>query len=502
VAGNKAGTAYPYILRQEYDKFLARRFQEMGNGVETENRYDSRSRRLNRIITHAPGRQVQDITYTYDLVGNVLTANNDAPDPKPNLMGGTSQQTFVYDDLYQLISANGTYNFAPRKHRDYTYDLAYDNIGNIVQKSQTDAIFNKPNKGIEQHKTTYDQLYDYNAAPHQPIHIGHQSYTYDAKGNLTGWTDDKSGKNRTVTWDAEDRVTSVADQGSTTRYTYDDEYRLAIERGPQGETSFVNRFYTVRNGSVAWKHFWAGTDRIATKREMPQDTFEHMLYFLHKDLLGSTNLITDPDGQVFEYVQYFPSGETWVLEHSNIHRTPYLYAGGYYDEFRELYNFGARWYEPREQLFYSPDPVLVGSPQAVLDEPTLLTAYSYAENNPIRLVDRDGLDSEDVQSDRQGSLSRPSGSLDQPKARVIKALVQQKADDKTPDDASRLDTQTPANSTESMKSKFEAFATFSAKPVVQINLTRTSDGLKLKNVKVAPFLFKQFTVIKGKSSQQ
>ncbi|MCP4542719.1 MAG: hypothetical protein GY832_36820 [Chloroflexi bacterium] len=484
VAGNKAGVAYPYILRQEYDKFLARRFQKTGNGVETETSYDSQTRRLNHITTDAPGRPVQDITYTYDLVGNVLTADNEAPAPKPNLMGGTSQQTFVYDDLYQLISADGTYNFAPRKHRDYTFDLAYDNLGNIIQKSQTDRVFNNPKKGIEQHKTTYDQLYDYNAAPHQPTHIGHQSYTYDASGNLTGWTDDNSGQNRTVTWDAEDRVTSVANQGSTTRYTYDDEDRLAIERGPSGETSFVNRFYPVRNGSVAWKHFWAGADRIATKRQMPNDVFEHMLYFLHKNLLGSTDLVTDPNGHVFEYVQYFPGGETWVLEHGDIHRTPYLYAGGYYDEFRELYNFGARWYEPREQLFYSPDPILVRSPRVVLGDPALLTAYSYAENNPLRLVDRDGLDGDDVQKDRQGSLSQPNGSLDQPKGRVIKALVQQKAGDQASENASRLDTQTPANSTDSKKSKFEAFATLSAPPVVEINLKPTSDGLKLKNVKL------------------
>jgi hypothetical protein len=33
---------------------------------------------------------------------------------------------------------------------------------------------------------------------------------------------------------------------------------------------------------------------------------------------------------------------------------------------------------------------------------------------------------------------------------------------------------------------------------VQINLKQTSDGLKLKNVKVAPFFLKQFTVKKGK----
>ena len=61
VVGQKAGTTYPYVVRQQYDKFLARRFQESGNGVETETRYELQTRRLARQIVAAPGRKVQDI---------------------------------------------------------------------------------------------------------------------------------------------------------------------------------------------------------------------------------------------------------------------------------------------------------------------------------------------------------------------------------------------------------------------------------------------------------
>lgn len=504
MAGLKDGTNYSYLNRQEYDKFLERAFVETGNGVQTETQFDPQTRRLQRQMIAAPDRAIQDLNYTYDAVGNVLALSNDAPVPLTDLMGGTSQQEFVYDDLYRLVSAEGAYDFAPRKVRRYTYALEYDILGNIRNKSQTDHIFNNPNskKGIEQMKTTYDYNYDFGATPHQPTHIGHQTYTYDANGNFTGWTDDDSGQNRTVTWDAEDRVTSVADQGATTRYTYDDEDRLAIERGPQGETSFVNRFYTVRNGTVAWKHFWAGPERIATKRQMPDDEydeedFEHMLYFLHKDLLGSTNLVTDRLGKVFEYLMVFPGGETWVLEHSDIHRVPYLYTGGYYDEFRNLYNLGARWYEPREQFFYSPDPLLSSAPEAALDDPALLGAYSYAEDNPMNLVDRDGRAPEYAQRAFRAAFFRPDGSVDQTKLRILNALVQQTTEQVLGKRTSRLIAKVVANK-ESFKKGFKAFAEFQAKPVVQVNLTRTPDGLKLKNVKVAPFFFKQFTVKKGK----
>jgi RHS repeat-associated protein len=455
----------------------------------------------------------------------VLTANNAAPTPVTSLMGGTSQQTYTYDDLYQLTSAQGTYNFAPKKHRDYTYKLTLDNLGNILQKTQTDTIFNNP-KGTPQMPTTYSQAYTYGTPGtlHQPIHIGEKSYTYDLNGNLTGWTDDNNGTNRTVTWDAENRVTSVADQGSTTRYTYDDQNNLAIERGPQGETSFVNRYYTVRNGAVAWKNYWIGTERIATQMVKPSDDDADvdastsvtntvgidddydaddgvtgpLLFFFHQDLLNSTNFVTDWTGKIYEYLLYFPSGEEWVQEHSDIYRTPYLYAGSYMDEFRDLNYFGARWYAPQEQMLYSPDPSLVQTPTGTIDDPALLSAYTYAENNPMRLVDHSGMVPIDVQNAFRAAFAAPNGQPDPAKVRQFTALVQQAAEKQLGTNAaSRLALKVAANPSESFKSAYKAFAKFGAKPLLEINLTKTPDGFKLKTVKLG-IIFKQFKIVKRK----
>jgi len=87
------------------------------------------------------------------------------------------------------------------------------------------------------------------------------------------------------------------------------------------------------------------------------------------------------------------------------------------------------------------------------------------------------------------------------RVRAFNALVQQKAAEQlaASSPVSRLVAKIAADPrTAAAGSAFKAFATFSAKPVVQINLKRTPDGLKLKNIKVAPFFFKQFTVKKGK----
>ena len=508
IFGEKQFQRYPYLDRLEYDEFLDRRFQQTGNGVQTEYTYDADTRQLARQATDTPDREIQDLNYAYDKVGNVRSKANQLPPAVPELKGGPSTQTYHYDPYYRLRSAEGTYLFAPDKRRDYTMALTYDVNGNVTSKNQTDIVTEPGGSRIEQKPTTYnDRSIEYGSSkPHAITRIARRPYTFDANGNFTGWTDDKSGQRRTVTWDAADRVRSVADQGSTTRYAYDDAGRLAIERGPSGETSFVNQWYTVRNGTVAYKHIWAGDDQIALQRAFDDGSYENMRYFLHKDLQGSTDVVTDDRGLAFEWLEYFPSGETWVLEHGDIHRTPYLYAGGYLDEVRGLINLGARWYEPREQFLYSPDPVLQEEPDQVVDDPALLPAYSYAESNPLNLVDLDG---------RAPSLARAvlsSSLVRRATATAVRAISREAAARARGLGAAQPAAQ-PAAKTRSSRlwaalesfaaspraKKLQAFSQrFEAKPLVEINLAKTTKGWALSDVKVSPtFGFKQFTVATG-----
>lgn len=507
-SGQKGSLTYPYIERREYDEFLARRFDKVGNGVQTETSYNALTRRLARIQSLSPTIEIQDLNYTYDRVGNVLKVDNQLPPPKPSLKGGPSVQTFTYDQYYRLVSAKGTYDFAPGKQRKYTDDLVYNSLGNLISKAQTDVVVQGGGKPITQQKTTYTftPIQYTNAAPHQVARIGTRPYTYDLNGNFTGWTDDATGQRRTVVWDAADRAVSVADQGATTTDTYDESNRLAIERGPAGETAFVNQWYTVRNGTVAYKHIWVGDDRVATQRVFTDGTDEFQRYFLHKDLEQSTNIVTDPTGKVFEHFEYFPGGEIWVLEHGDEHRTPYTFAGGYWDEVRQLLNLGQRWYESREQFFYSPDPVLVDDPTRVIDDAALLAAYTYAEANPLRLVDRDGRAPEDVQSAFRAAFSRPDGSLDTAKLAAFTStalrVFNRNVTQPKPSLATRLGKALGISQSDpaAARKKIDALTErFGDKPLVSISLTKTTKGIKVESVTVSPlFAGPEFTVFKKK----
>ena len=401
--GVKDGIAFPYLKRLEYDKFEQIAFQETQNGIETVYRYDPLDRRLaNLTAGKAGGRIFQNLVYAYDDVGNVLEVKNDVPVPAANLFGGPVVQTYDYDDLYRLVEAKGSHTYAPGKVDRYGLSMSYDTIYNITKKSQLHELVQPSDSPVRQHKTSYDHDYGYGARPHAPEHVGDRTYTYDANGNQLGWTDDRSGNRREIVWDEDNRIQAISDNGHTKRYVYNDVGDRVIKRGPQGETIFVNPFFTVRNRTVATKHIYAGRSRLASKlspgyklepktntSSTPDSNF---LYFFHPDHLGSSSYVTDASGKVYEHIQYFPFGESWVEEKSNTQRTPYLFTAKELDEETDLYYIGARYFDPRTSVWQSPDPIFA----KLLHEqdPAKLNVYTYTAQNPLRYVDPTGLDAE------------------------------------------------------------------------------------------------------------
>jgi RHS repeat-associated protein len=423
VAASGQNHRYHYLQKLHYDKFEQRALVEQGNGVKTAYTYNDQTRRLSNLNAVRQGNTIfQNLSYSYDKVGNILGLKNDVALPQANDYGGPSLQRFTYDDLYRLTKAQGVFpanpnaaladksacNGVPTSHcRVYDLGMSYDSIHNIQTKAQRDTRYPPGNtQGVVQKKTDYDFTYGYGSPhPHAPTHIGVRTYSYDANGNQTGWTHDQNGTRRTIVWDDENRIQSVADNGSTKDYKYDDHGDRIIKRGPQGETVYVNQFYTDRPGSNATKHVYAGTSRIASKLARQDATgsnpngntpFEKDLYFYHPDHLGSSNYITDLNGKLYEHLVYFPFGEGWIEENTNVQRTPYHFTAKELDEETGLYNFGKRYYDPRTSVWQSPDPILGKylSPKGPADgvhKSINLALYTYAYQGPLIYVDPDGL---------------------------------------------------------------------------------------------------------------
>jgi hypothetical protein len=94
-------------------------------------------------------RVFMDNVYTNDKVNNILSLKNNAPIPSANLMGGSSEYNYSYDDLYRLTSAEGFHQGANDEH-SYTLSMNYNSVGGIIKKNQVHK-----KKDQEQKKTTY-----------------------------------------------------------------------------------------------------------------------------------------------------------------------------------------------------------------------------------------------------------------------------------------------------------------------------------------------------------
>ncbi|MFI0798681.1 RHS repeat-associated core domain-containing protein [Amycolatopsis lurida] len=432
--GTKNGTDYVYLGRLDYDKFGQKVLQQAGNGVRTTYTYDQADRRLATLKSKTPGAtEFQNLGYTYDNVGNITQLTNSTPQ-NPTI-GGPSSQTFGYDDLYQLTSASGQYTTKSNQQDKYTLALSYDSIHNTTGKTQhheitgtttqaaalnrgsgpvspvgggggSPASLGPLSTGPIEAAGSYDYKYDYGSGkPHAPSKVGPITQAYDASGNLTDTVNTEAeGKRRQYVWDEENRLACNQDtttatvpqtpagcQAATVGYTYDAAGERVIKQG-DGLSLYPNRGYSERNGT-GFKHIFIGDSRLTTKTVAADDPETTQSYF-HADHLGSSGYVTDRQGNVTEHLEYMPFGETWVEERAGQSDTPYKFTGKELDEETGLYYHGARYYNPRTQLWASADPALPdyldSNVAGGITNPRNLATHTYVHNNPVRLTDPTG----------------------------------------------------------------------------------------------------------------
>jgi RHS repeat-associated protein len=401
----KGNNTYSYVKRLEYDKFDQRAFVEAGNGTRTQYAYRADNRRLSALTARTPAGDVfQDLSYTYDPIGNITSRINSAQSPATTSIGGPSAQTYAYDDLSRLVLAEGKFVSATPPHRAQSYEthIGYDAIDNIVSQWRVDRKFDRTARrrrgrgrpGVwRRQPTSFDWRYTYdNVQPHAPDSVGDTRFKYNANGNRTASSSHKG--SQAITWDEGNRMQTFGKGKRRATYVYDAAGQRVIKRTSQGATLYVNPYYTVRKGEIGMKDVIVGGTRIASQLVKASSggttPVETDIFFYHPDDLGSTNYVTDGSGQLYEHLEYFPSGETWIREAPKNPQVPYLFAGKELDVESGLYYLGARYVDPKLGQFLSPDPQITTAPETGLRDRTHLNGYTYADDNPVRLVDPTG----------------------------------------------------------------------------------------------------------------
>ena len=319
-----------------------------GNNVTTTYNY-GQDLRLSRILTQGSGA-LQDLNYTFDKNGNIVTL---ADNLRSNI------RSYAYDDLDRLTQAQNV----PSPTGGYTnFNYQYDSIGNMTYKSDVGVM-----------------AYGVSAGPHAVTTAGGYNYAYDGNGNMV------SGKNKSMEYDAENRIIKVTQTGiGSTTFVYDGDGGRVKQVTPSGSTTYIGSLFEKQapNGAAGTtvKYIYAGANKVASVRSAGNSGTTVNYY--HSDHLGSSSVVTDNKGGQVSHYEYTPYGSIATSEGSDV--TRYKFTGKELDA-TGMYFYGARYYDPEIGRFVTADTIV----QAPYD-PQSFNRYSYCRNNPLNYVDPTG----------------------------------------------------------------------------------------------------------------
>ncbi len=210
--------------------------------------------------------------------------------------------------------------------------------------------------------TAHDMVYDKNGNLISGFGL---NYSYNNFNQLVNITDnvDLIAK---YFYDSEgNRIKSIIydDGGNTTIYYFDNFVQIVNSSGIYNETYFY--YY----------------NKLIGKKDLSGN-----IYSYHPDILGSTSLITDEDGNEAGNFSYEPFGG--IIESSG---ERYTFTGYEQDSESNLLYAGARYYDPDIAQFIQADNVI-----GDIYNPQDLNKYAYGRNNPYKYTDPNGEFVEDI----------------------------------------------------------------------------------------------------------
>ena len=425
-----SGQETAFITNIDYNARGQRILVEYQNGSNTRYEYDPLTFRLMRLQTHrlSDNALMQDLTYTFDPVGNITDIRDDAQQTlyfNNQIVQPVNQ--YHYDALYRLNTATGREHVGqnvvdPAPHRsenkpnydsndstrrnlphpadvqamrNYQQVYGYDDVGNILKMQHSAS------------NGSWTQDYDYETAnnrlhrtrlPDDQAGPRFGEYTHDNHGNMTAMPHLAD-----IKWDVDDQMQNCdLDGGGTVYYVYDSAGKRVKKIRETAGATMEERIYLdgyevfrrTQNGAPTTErqilHVMDDVRRIALVETLTVDAGNEiqnatsMQRFQFDNHLGSASLELDESAQLISYEEYCPYGST------SFHTTPsgtevsdkrYRYTGKERDEETGLYYHGARYYAPWLARWTAADPA------GLVDGVNL---YRYVSNRPVVLHDPSG----------------------------------------------------------------------------------------------------------------
>ena len=375
--------------------------------------YDTTGRIHEHTIADATGTVLVDEVYAWDTLFELqgitdCTYQGNAGNSLCTTVGNNSTdagQQLVYSDK-RLTQASGPYG---------ALLYCYDDAGNLTQKS--DDIQYK----YSGNQVAFGYTVDSDDCTAQP---GAQVYAaqYDANGNMKFRTSSVSGTavDSTFSYDVENRLISTETGGvQSESYLYDYSGRRLVKQvySTDGSTVdsavlYLNPIYELSlsstdNQYTLYVHNAAGrlvsisddySDQASLKMLQEaflgaasadlapsEDTDTAQVLFFHRNMVTSTQIVTDSSGALSSTATYTPYGSaTFSPSDSNTYR--YTFIDRELDAGSGLYYLDARYMDPTTGRFITADSQL-GSHKLRQDA---FNRYAYALNSPLTYADPKG----------------------------------------------------------------------------------------------------------------
>ena len=353
-----------------------------GGAVRTGRVFDTKTGRIGSITSaDVLARQVQALTYEWDLVGN-LTGRGETS------VGKMLTEAFTYDTLNRLTQSQvtgETGETTPPVVRA-ARTVRYDALGNITNKSDVG---------------TADYVYG-STRPHALTAAGGHTYRYDANGNRL------TGAGRTLSYTAFNKVKRIVKGTTTTDFEYGpgrSRYkRTDVVRTGTGTSTTVTLYLgnvekvIAPDGSYTWKRYLAGgTVLVAQDHDVMHTRTAERKSYLLRDHLGSVDVITDGAGTVVQDLSFDAWGQRraaddWTILASLTLTSPVHgrtttrgFTGHEMLDAHGIIHMNGRIYDPTLGRFLQADPVI-----QFPNYSQSRNSYSYVLNNPLNATDPTG----------------------------------------------------------------------------------------------------------------
>lgn len=389
--------------------------ERAGNGVFTVADYAEEDGSLRWMASYRLGQHktpLQELAYTYDRVGNVLSISDAA---QPTAWARNSKvdafSAFEYDSLYQLTKATGREHSQHRSGpglpglitfgsgqdnlwRYYTRHYHYDAGANLLQMQHVPATGSGFTQRMRVAAHSNHSVLEASSSP------AGQGSGFDPCGNQQTLAPGQA-----MSWNLRNQLTQVTqvqrenDVPDEEIYVYDAggqrvlKCRTSKAKGltHRHEVRYLPGLELRRNHATGeWLNVLAvGAGRAQVRglkweQGQPSGVADEQLRFSLSDLAGSSTLELDEQAALLSQEGYYPYGATAWWAAKNVVEATFKtvrYSGKERDA-TGLYYYGHRYYAPWLQRWVSADPA---------GDADGLNVYAMVGNNPVTRVDSNGL---------------------------------------------------------------------------------------------------------------